>query len=267
LKKYLTAGIYILFLLLMAPQVFGETILFGDNTIYWEGWASVSSDPNRDNYRNSHDVLGAPNILGGSATINDNGYLTNLTFNVLSTRGDDWPLLKPADLFIDIDNNKTWDYVVNMITYNPATGAQGTGDRGLYVINQPLYNSATNNNYIMSYIPGINPLTTRANHPIGVYLDGDQAISTVAFGGWPDALSTGATTAVSFNFDAQNGVYLGNKSYFAVGWTVNCANDVIYEQIDPPVPVPEPGTLLLLGAGIIGLAVMRRKRFFAKPIG
>jgi len=54
------------------------------------------------------------------------------------------------------------------------------------------------------------------------------------------------------------------SKFFNIGWTVNCANDVIYEHLDP---VPEPGTLLLLSLGIIGLAVMQRKRFFAKQIG
>jgi hypothetical protein len=254
MKKYFRAGICFLILILMAPQVFGETITFVDNTIYWAGWASVSSDPNRDNYRNTYDFLGTPNILGGSVTINNNGYLTNVTFNVLSKYGNSWYLIKPADLFIDTDNNKTWDFVVNMIAPNGQVPTQGY--QGLYNISQPLSSNA-NGNYFMTNLG----ITARENHPIGVTVNG-APIDTVAFSGWPGSLDTGYTTNVSFDFGAQD-IYLGSN--FAIGWTVNCANDVIYNELNHQVP--EPATLLLLGLGIIGLAVMRQKRFFAKQIG
>ena len=46
-----------------------------------------------------------------------------------------------------------------------------------------------------------------------------------------------------------------------IGWTLNCANDVLRETV--AIPSPEPGTMALLGLGLVGL-VWGRKRFFSK---
>lgn len=47
---------------------------------------------------------------------------------------------------------------------------------------------------------------------------------------------------------------------FGFHWTMSCANDVI-EGEDPPIPTPEPATMLLLGSGLIGLSFGLRKKF------
>jgi hypothetical protein len=254
MKRWIKGCMLLLFVALISPQAFGDTIPFGDHSIYWSGWAAKrgGNDQGMDNFLNTYDFYSIPNILGGSATVN-NGYVTKVTFqvNIPAGTAGSWGLLKPADLFIDTNHDQKWDYVVNMIAPNDVPG-----DGKLYAITQPL---GSKTGYFMSYVINKPYYDVRYDHPIGVDLSlvgGSLTSIPVTFSGWSNP-GDGKTTDVSFVFGGL-GIPVGYQ--FDIGWTVNCANDVIYENIY----VPEPTTLLFLGCSIIVLVGFGRKRLFAK---
>jgi hypothetical protein len=55
-----------------------------------------------------------------------------------------------------------------------------------------------------------------------------------------------------------SGLNLGPN--FAMHWTMSCGNDVLDGVTRETVKVPEPGTLALFGTGLLGLALVRRRR-------
>jgi hypothetical protein len=93
-----------------------------------------------------------------------------------------------------------------------------------------------------------------------IYRDGQAvavntslATATSTTGSW-----TVGDGFLSFSFDTA-GLDLDPNS-FGFHWTMYCGNDVI-EGLDPAtVPEPQPAGIFLLGIGLIGLGVMRRRK-------
>jgi len=91
------------------------------------------------------------------------------------------------------------------------------------------------------YIYEIATYPYRPNHPVGF----ESGITEDTLGLLASVVGTDATLTYSFN----PGIVLGEG--FVIGYTPDCANDVII--------TPEPSILLLLGLGLLGLAGVRRK--------
>ncbi len=248
--KRLWASISIIgvFLFIAAGIANATTIGFGDSVKYWPGWANGSSD-------DSKDTIGTPDILGGHVDI-DGGYLRSVSISYKNTfnAGRYDVSLEAGDLFIDLVANDgsygDWDYVVDTSsgnTYSFTPGQFALGDGSCYVYSNTTW--------------GYSGWNIRDNHPVnydntslGVNsLPGDPL--TILPFNYTDtsSLLTFSYSGLNLPLNAFNGEYS-----FIMGWTVSCANDVIYENVATPVPAPT--TILLVGSGLLGLVAFVRKR-------
>lgn len=240
---------------LISIPAFGVPINFGDNTIYWTGWASPQ------NSDNNTDAIGVPIFPGAPPTPGFStgsyeligGKLKKLIFNYeLNGSGFEF-YIKPGDLFIDVGGEGTWDYVVKVLEIG-----SGQGDYPLYSIS--LSSAFGTPGYVLSNTAWadsgvLNPggYNIRDNHPVGINGSVQKLYGqNVHFDGWK--LGSGSNTTY---FDFGSGLDIGS-GIFEFAWTVNCANDVVREQGQGHAP--EPATIILLGSGLAGLAGALRRR-------
>ena len=212
------------------------TLSFTDNTKIWSGWT------NNVGTQNTTDSIGSPQIVTTKVDL-DKGLMSSITFTGL------YPLptnVYAGDLFINLLNSKndtTWDYVVRSLN-----GTDGAYD--IFKVNVDALKNPASNPYEMSYYqyPGNNNTNFRSLHPIGV--KDDQLLG--------NSVGTATLSGLYSNtikYDFGKGLDTLGLS-FIIGWTPTCANDVIYQE----VPVPEPGTMALLGFGLLGLVVYSKRR-------
>jgi hypothetical protein len=249
------------------------TLNWTDNVTHWTDWGNSDE--------NGTDVIGEPQITGGTAVIN-NGYLTQVTFSYASWSHSN---MYPGDLFLDTNSDNTWDYVVSLYNgnsntddYNPPTKTTSskysptttfTNVNSVYSSTAPIYSISLLENgpaSTSSPTPSFGYLVTGADNTgywSGFYIRNNQPFAVTGLTSAP--LSTAAdvsyvvgTNPGSLIFNIPSG-FVPFSGSVTIGFATNCANDVVYSTTST---VPEPSTTVLLGSGLIMvIGLLRRKMF------
>jgi hypothetical protein len=247
MKKVLTAALALLIPLLISPSA--EAIFIGDT--YWGGTeVAVSGSPTTP----TGDVIGANFEVLGMDVTRSGGNITVVLSGPFFAPGA--LANTPGDLYIS---------TTGLSFENPTSPPTYPYDK---------FTTAEGWNYYVSY----RSTPTTALRPLGGTIQGtlNSALNAVTgpVGGGPgrinQALSGGLvpgdpeyaaivtldTTLETLTFFFPD---LWPTETLGLHWTMLCGNDVVEVQVDGGQQVPEPGTMLLAGCGLIALAAFRRK--------
>lgn len=239
MKKFL--GVFLVFSVLSVFLVAGSAMAFdftyNDTVVNW---------PTSPTGTDTNESIGTPVIKGAIITVTGDesnpGTLQSITIDFASSRRV-WDAL-----FINTGGYvwDAWDFIVydGDADNEPNNYTGGSADirpDGLDSTNIYAVNSAYDYVYV-------DILAGREGHVNGIANDDlgstNVSVSTAMVNG--DLVYTFSGTAIALAED------------FVIGYTPWCANDVLL------TPISEPSTMLLLGAGLIGLAGIGRRKFFKK---
>ncbi len=153
----------------------------------------------------------------------------------------------PGDLALDVNGNGTYDYAIDF------SMAGNTVNYSLIDMTHIDSDTKWGDVYYSSHYSEGNPLEA-------IYTAGD-VLSTFA-GAFSadnnDLYGHTHSDVIEGSFDiGLLSSYTGES--MKLHWTMGCGNDVI-EATTSASPIPEPATMLLLGAGLLSIAAISRKR-------
>ena len=233
-------------------------VAFSDNIIHWPAWSGST-------YDNTHDVIGNPNISGGNVSISQGGYLTGVNFSYTSASTRRIPA---GDLFIDVGADSDWDYVITTSGKNYVSDTQSFDYSftekytGVIYSFDSGFSALKGNGYDEHYLITPNSGNLRYRHPVALSDYGaghasDIVDDTVYFDdGFYYWVTGDPKKEKILEFSEFSLDLLGQD--FIIGFSPDCANDVIYAKINNPVPIPT--SILLFGSGLIGLVGIRRRK-------
>jgi hypothetical protein len=237
-RKGMKKSMYLSLALLLLTASGGWAYDFNDTALVqpWNGsspygatWTDVIGDPT------VYNTMGA-NWNGSSSTLS---IFTNWN---PGKDGDLVPQVKTADLFI-YDLSKSTTFAIQLDTK--------TGTGNVYGNPTTITTSVDIFKSITSLIYG-GQFNQASPSLVPVQGTGGTSMGTTSVA-WSSTDIFAVNNAVDVNL---SGLGLGNDQWSFVWATATCANDVVEGG---GTPVPEPGSMLLLGLGIAGLGVCGRR--------
>ncbi|MCD2448944.1 PEP-CTERM sorting domain-containing protein [Methylicorpusculum oleiharenae] len=154
-----------------------------------------------------------------------------------------------GDFAIDFGLDGTYEVGINV---KPDWDTFGVA-KGLYRVDEWAYGLWENGN-APGYLKSEHPTAILAGTLLGI---ADMAISgpQTGYGQWKNDTHYFYEISLGLGLLRDAG---WNGSSFNIHWTQLCANDFII--VDPPVTVPEAGSLLMMSLGLFGMSWVRRKK-------